>query len=125
MVNHQQSFVRFCVVGVINTLIDFGVFAALFYGAGWGLLVAHVPAFCAAVVNGFIMNKVWTFGDKSAVTGMQFGRFAAVAGIGLLISSAVVAGGSHVMPVLAAKALAVAAALMWNYAGSSRFVFRR
>lgn len=125
MVNHQQSFIRFCIVGIINTLIDFGLFAALLYGAGWGPLAAHIPAFCAAVANSFIMNKVWTFGDKNAATGAQFGRFAAVAGMGLLISSAIVAGGSHVMPVLAAKGLAIAATLMWNYAGSSLFVFRR
>lgn len=116
---------RFCVVGAVNTGIDFGVFFCLFYILGWPLLMAHGLAFSVAVVNSYLLNKFWSFGEKDGVSATQALRFFAVNGSGLLVSSVVIYAAGFYMPVWAAKIVAIGASLIWNYGGSSLFVFRR
>ncbi len=56
---------RFALVGVVNTGLDVGVFAILFYGFGWALLLANAASFIIAVANSYALNKAWTFKDTS------------------------------------------------------------
>jgi putative flippase GtrA len=51
---------RFCVVGVSNTLVSLVAFAALLH-IGLHYLVASVLAFAAGAVNGYVLNRLWTF----------------------------------------------------------------
>lgn len=115
------SFLRFCAVGAVNTVVDFGVFFLCYYGLRWPLLLANGIAFSAAVTGGYHLNKNWTFRGGS---GGSIIKFAVVALGGLAVSSLVIYFASLYMPVIAAKIVAIGAALVWNYAGSSLFVFR-
>ncbi len=56
------EFLRFCVVGVLNTAIDLGLFALLTRLAGLDPLVANILSFSAGAANSFLLNKYWTFG---------------------------------------------------------------
>ncbi len=55
---------RFCVVGVSNTLVSLVAFAALLH-LGLHYLVASVLAFAAGAVNGYVLNRLWTFRASS------------------------------------------------------------
>jgi putative flippase GtrA len=120
-----RRLVRFAIVGVANTAIDFSIFAALFYLVHWPLLAAHATGFAVAVVNSYLCNKTWTFGDRQPSRLQDGVKFLLVAICGLLTGSAVIALAAQAMPAFAAKACAVVATFAVNYWASARYVFVR
>lgn len=57
---------RFSMVGVLNTLVDFLVFTVLQEVLGAGYILSQVAGYGCGVVNSFILNKKWTFGEISS-----------------------------------------------------------
>lgn len=116
---------RFAVVGSINATIDLAVFAALLYVVGWSPIAAHTAGFCAAVVNSYILNKIWTFedGDWSRQALWRGLRFLLVALGGWLVGAIVIAILVPTIPALAAKLVAIFATFVWNYTLSRLWVF--
>tara|TARA_B100001989_G_C24550333_1_gene474038 strand:- start:351 stop:767 length:417 start_codon:yes stop_codon:yes gene_type:complete len=123
--NHYKSFSRFTVVGAMNTVIDFGVFAILFYWFELSPVVSHICAFFVALINSFIFNAIWTFKNlKRDQLIRQMSRFYMVGIIGLLLSTPVVKYLSLFFHPLIAKIAAMAVSFIWNYIGSWIFVFK-
>jgi putative flippase GtrA len=119
--------VRFGIVGVLNTGIDFAVFSTLVLGLGWHVVPANTASYSVAVVNSYLLNKYWTFGDRSqgreaVARGMRFVAFNLV---GLGIGNLAVWTFAHQAPVLVAKVGATALTFAWNYWTNRRFVYRR
>lgn len=124
---HGVRGTRFAIVGALNTGIDIGVFTVAFYGLGWPLLVANTAGFVLGVGNSYVLNKAWTFGDRStgreAVTrGLMF---LATSLIGLALGSLSIWLLAMLMPAILAKIGTVGVTFAWNFWASSRFVFRR
>ena len=123
---HGSRLVRFALVGVANTAIDFAVFGALYYLMSVHLLLANSLSYGAGLVNSFVMNSRWTFRDPARQQrGTRAVRFAAFNLIGLAIANAVIWLLALVLPAWTAKLGAVGATLLWNYWSSHRFVFVR
>ena len=59
-----KSFIRFAIVGVINTLVTIGVNVLCNNVFDFYYKVSWVIAFAAGVTNSYIMNKMWTFESK-------------------------------------------------------------
>ena len=55
------QFVKFGIVGVSNTLITFVVYTVLLKGFGVWYLAASAIGFVAGAINGFLLNRRWTF----------------------------------------------------------------
>jgi putative flippase GtrA len=55
------QFAKFATVGVSNTLITFAVYTLLLKGFGVWYLAASAIGFIAGAVNGFLLNRRWTF----------------------------------------------------------------
>ncbi len=55
------QFVKFGVVGVSNTLLTFAVYTFLLKVFGLWYLLASAIGFVAGAVNGFLLNRRWTF----------------------------------------------------------------
>jgi putative flippase GtrA len=90
----RAQFVRFCAVGVTNTIVTLGAFWLL-QRAGVFYLVASGLAFLAGVANSFVLNGRWTFRARGS-----FPRYLAVQLLGLaigvaILTVAVTAGSSH------------------------------
>lgn len=122
---YKAPALRFAFVGGINTLIDLGIFSLLLYLYHWPLLAAHSVGFSVAVLNSYLMNKLWTFQDSSIgrESLRQAGLFFLVALGGLAVSSVVITLADLVMYSLLAKIVATGASFLWNYLLSKRFVF--
>ena len=60
------QFIKFCVSGVINTAINYGVFYIFLALLGVNYLISGALGFAFAVVPAFLLNRVWTF--RSAVS---------------------------------------------------------
>src|SRR5260370_19659570 len=86
------QFIRFCVVGGLNTFVDVLVFNLLVWGLPTqdsGLLVVYNSlAFLIGAVNSFCWNKLWTFKQRSSATNDQLTRFALVTSLGIICNDA-------------------------------------
>lgn len=118
---------KFAVVGVINTVVDFGLFSLLVTVGGMQPVVANTCSYSAGLANSFLLNRFWTFRgvhDPAMKTSTQVWRYFLLNLVGLAISNAVVWAASGVISPLAAKGLAIFATFGWNYWTSRRFVYR-
>lgn len=92
MKHHIFQFVRFGIVGVGNTVIDFLVYYALTRGFTFfeqHQILAAVVAFLIAGLNGFFWSKHWTFKVKEKYRHAQLVRFYVAAGAALAINTGV------------------------------------
>lgn len=79
-------FLKFCVVGVIGAVVDFGTFNLLANIIGVWSVLASMMSFTAAVISNFLWNRYWTYPDsRSKKVSSQALQFAIVSAIGLAI----------------------------------------
>jgi putative flippase GtrA len=133
------QFVRFAIIGVMNTGLDFGVLNLLIFATGvregLSLALLNSISFSVATANSYLWNKYWTFKDKDAVRVAEIGQFLTVSLIGLGINSSIVylistfvdpiLGLSPAMWVNASKVVATGIALFWNFLGYKFIVFKK
>ena len=59
-------FLRFLVVGVVNTAVGYGTILALQYGAGIGHLPANAAGYLVGATVSYLLNKHYTFESQRA-----------------------------------------------------------
>lgn len=129
---------KFGVTGIINTLIDFGIFNLLValtgIQAGWSLGLVNILAISAAATNSYFLNRTWTFNAGSEQHNQQIIRFIIATAIGMLINSMVlmaVSSVSSLFPVSiivllnTGKVLGAVFSAAWNFAAYRQWVFIR
>ena len=114
---------RYALVGIANTITDFGIFALLFYACRMGPLWANAIAFFVAVSQSYLLNSKWTFNVRE-VELVKYLSFVAVSVGGLGISSLSIYVLNGLASPLVAKILAVGFVVLWGYVLSRTFVFR-
>lgn len=124
-----KQFIRFALVGCLNTGLDFMIYAALtrlFLFWEEHYLIANFIAFSTATVNSYLLNKYWTFKDKSKKHSQQYAKFFTVSFIGLLLTEIIlymlVEAGMHD---LLAKLLAIGVILFWNFFANKMWTFKK
>lgn len=117
--------VKFGLVGASGYLINLAVFALLAGSLGIHHLIAAVGAFAVAVTSNFLWNRYWTFGPGDGPAHFQAARFFAVSlaalGLNLVVLEALI--GSGLVGDLTAQAIAVAAAMPFNFLGNKLWTF--
>lgn len=58
-------FVRFCVTGGLNTLVDFVVFFLLTSSLKWPVIPSQVLSYSAGILNSYCINRRWTFQTRN------------------------------------------------------------
>ena len=116
----------FAVVGVVNTLIDLGIFLVAYNVFGLPLIPANVLAWLIAVSGSYVMNSFITFAAESGrqLRWRDYGAFVASGVAGVIANTTTLVVASYWMPVLAAKLLAIAASFAVNFSLSHFVVFR-
>lgn len=134
-----HKLLKFLIVGVLNTAVDFFIFNALIAATGFATGAA-VPlfkslSFACAMLNSYELNRWWTFDAEAGPsrTKREFGSFAAITAVGFLLNvgatSLIIAamqppfGITQVRWDNVAAAAATALNLAWNFAGYELFVF--
>jgi putative flippase GtrA len=120
----MAAMLKFGIVGLLNTGVDFAVFTFL---TVWDvpLLIAQCISYACGVLNSFIMNRTWTFQHRGQYT-RQLIKLIAVNLLTLLITYGLMvffnryAGWS----MLFSKLIATGMSLIVNFAGSRLWVFR-
>ncbi len=138
----RTRFFRFAVVGITGSVIDFGIFNLLSSLIGIPAVLASVISFSVAVVNNFILNRVWTFPDsRNNPLIKQLIQFSIVSVIGLGIRTPLFAGMEKILIPLAQKwipniltptivghnlalAIAILVVMVWNFVVNRYWTFR-
>jgi putative flippase GtrA len=83
-------FLKFCVVGTLGAVIDFGVLNLLVQLAGFSKVVANTCSFTAAVISNFIWNRLWVYPEtRGEPMRKQFAQFFVVNLAGLIINTVI------------------------------------
>jgi len=143
-------FLKFATVGVIGTVVDFGVLNLLIQLAGLSKLWANTCSFTAAVISNFVWNRLWTFPEsRERPLLSQLSQFALVNVFGLAINQAIFLGldrfvlgeaGMLAAPMSSlasalgiahftlafnlAKAVAIMIVLFWNFGANRLWTYR-
>lgn len=82
---------KFLAVGVLCTVIDFGVFNGLWKGVGFDKIVANTGSFLVSAGASFAINRLWTFEMGGKVDWVREAiPFLVVSFIGLLLQNAAI-----------------------------------
>lgn len=118
--------ISFGVIGLGNTVIDFGVFSFAYQVMGLSLVPANVMAWFVAVTCSYVMNTMFTFRAESGrvLRRRDYASFVASGVLGVVATTTTLVVLSHVMPVYAAKLVSIAAGFVVNFTMSHFVVFR-
>jgi dolichol-phosphate mannosyltransferase len=122
--NWVQLF-KFGLVGGTGYVVNLVVFALLSEAFALHHILSAIGAFCVAVTNNFLWNRHWTFQATEGHPGFQAARFFTVSVLALsvnliLLFLLVDVSGA---PELPSQALAVAAAMPFNFIGNKLWTF--
>lgn len=120
------QFFRFGLVGVMNTVVDFVVYA-IGLAAGLTPALANIAAFTVTNVFSYLVNARVTFrenGEAAPVSFKGYGAFWAAHLVSVAISTAIVFFLADRLGPFTAKAIAIAVTVFINYGASALFVFK-
>lgn len=120
------ALIKFTIVGLITTAIDFLIFGVLTDGAEVKTATANVVSYSCGIVVSFALNRMWTFGQLrgGSPMGHEALKFAVTHGAGLILSTVIVSLLALFFPAIAAKAISVPIVFVWNYVLARFWVFR-
>lgn len=109
--------IRYALVGVLNTFTDVLIFSIALWWLGWNPYLANTTGFVVSVVQSYLINRRWTFGNTSAAPPSitQFLYFVSVSGLGLLVSNVTIYLVSPFSGFLIAKLMAVIVVFLITY----------
>ena len=85
-----KRFLKFFVVGLSGTAVDFGILNLLVKGLGWPLVLSNTISFSTAVLNNFTWNRYWTYPDsRSKPIHAQLKQFLIVNLVGWAINTGI------------------------------------
>ena len=80
------QFIKFALVGIMNTVIDFGVYTVLVSFTGVHYAIAQAISYTCGLLNSYLFNTLWTFREERQRTAREFLLFVAVNIATLLVS---------------------------------------
>ncbi len=116
---------KFAVVGVMNTLIDYGVFTLLTQVVLLNVYASQVIAFICGMLNSYIFNSRWTFGAEGRFFSPLFIRFLILNVCMLGLSTAFLAFFMQFTAALIAKGCSVILSMTISFLLNRFWVFRR
>jgi putative flippase GtrA len=124
MIKNKAVFVKFGLVGILNTLIDIMMFAILI-NVGTHYIIAQVVSYCCGLINSYLFNKKWTFKSTIKINLREIGKFIAVNLITFLITIGLLYlfEQNTEYDLITIKLFATAIGMVVNFMGSKLWVF--
>jgi putative flippase GtrA len=121
-----KQFIKFCLVGVVNTAIDFAIFYLLTRIAGIYFLLANFISVLAAMTFSFVFNKYWTFKNFNPGIKKQYLQFALVNLVYFILNNGIIWLGVTILGLgdLWSKLLATLIGLGWSFGANKIWTFK-
>ncbi|MEM1484193.1 GtrA family protein [Oscillospiraceae bacterium PP1C4] len=81
-----KRIVKFGITGVINTLVDVGIYSLLAVLMGTNVFIAQFCGYTAGMLNSFLINRSWTFKTSDRFFSLQLVKFVITNLVVLVIS---------------------------------------
>ena len=135
IMNSQEfwRFIKFSLVGLTGTILDFTILIGLKEIFLLTTLLANSLAFSAGVINNFSLNRKWTYADaRQKNLWLQMSQFFAVSTVGVALNNTIVLLLEHPLGewlhsphsgYLPAKVLATGVVVFWNFLANRYWTF--
>lgn len=125
LIKKNILFIKYAIVWVSSTFVDIGslyIFVDIFW---LKLYFSVILSFLLSVVNGFLLNKIWTFWDKSNKFKRQFTKFFIVSLFWLILTVFFMHILTDILKIhyIYSKALTSVLILLWNYLANKSWTF--
>ena len=119
------KFLKFCVVGVSGTAIDFGLTWFFKEIVKIPKFIANAIGFVVAATNNYILNRIWTWGSTSEQVGVEYVKFFTVSLIGLGINTLILYIFNEKLKwnFYLSKVIATGVVMLWNFFANNFFTF--
>lgn len=126
LIKRFLPFIKYCIVGATGTFIDLAALYIFVEYLEFPVLLGATFSFLLAVINNFLLNKLWTFKNKSPNYRKLFIKFLTVAlvGLGLTLSSMHLLVNILGLWYMLAKMLSSGIVLTWNFLGNKLWTFK-
>jgi putative flippase GtrA len=120
------KFLKFGVVGGSGVIVDFGITWLLKERFKLNAYVANSAGFTCAVISNFMLNRIWTFQNHDPHVAVQFGKFAIIAAVGLLMNNGIIYLLTERFKTnfYVAKLIATGVVMLWNFWANITFTFK-
>ncbi len=123
-----KQFIKFNLVGVLNTVVDFLIYTLLTEVFGWAYLFAKTVSYSCGVVNSYIWNSRWTFKAEQKRGKREFLLFLLVNLVSLGVSLGIMHACKNWLRIESdfwCNIIATPIALVVNFLGNKLFVFKK
>ena len=119
------KFIRFGLVGFSGIFVDFGTTYLLKEKLKVHKYVASSCGFLLATISNYLLNRYWTFQSTDPKAFEQFGKFFAIALVGLLFSNLIIYILNDKLKInfYLSKVFAIAAVSIWNFFANYIYTF--
>lgn len=119
------SAVKFGAVGLLGMSIDFFFTWLCKEKLKINKFIANAIGFSMAVINNYILNRIWTFSSKNPQIFEQFLYFLGISSIGLALNSSFLYlfHNKFKLNFYFSKLLAIAIVFLWNFSANLLFTF--
>lgn len=123
-----EQILKFGVVGIIATVIDFGVLYVLSQALGMDPVISAGISFCVSLVFNYVASMRYVFTHREDMSrSREFVIFLVLSIIGLAINEAIMAAGVAVLgnsalAVMGTKVLATAIVMVWNFVSRKKWL---
>lgn len=121
------QFIKFNMVGILNTGVDFLVFTLFTELFHWFYVPAKIVSYSCGIVNSYICNSSWTFRQERKRTKKEFALFVVVNLVSLGVSLGVMyvcKNWFHIESDFICNIIATPISMIVNFAGNKLFVFK-
>lgn len=119
-------FIKFGLVGVSGIAVDFSITWFCKERLHWNKFVANSSGFSFAVINNYILNRLWTFESHDQQVALQFSLFLAVSLVGLLLNNFVLWLLLRIVKqnFYLVKLMVTGIVFLWNYFANTYITFK-
>lgn len=119
------KFIRFGLVGFSGIFVDFGTTYLLKEKLKVHKYIANSCGFLLATISNYFLNRYWTFQSTDPKAFEQFGKFFAIALIGLLFNNLIIYILNDKLKInfYLSKVFAIAAVSLWNFFANYIYTF--
>jgi len=127
-----RRFLKFGIVGVSGTIIDFAITWLMRDVVGLYDLLANAIGFTVAATTNYILNRTWTWRSHEKKVGVEYLKFFTVSLIGLGLNTLILSLLKHLftfenedLDFWCAKIGATLVVMLWNFFANNFFTFRK